>query len=191
MALTQNGGTGPCYYCGGERLGCGTVFELSPERERRMDLQHDLSVQGGIDGACPTALTIDGQGNLYGATQVDCTAVSELSREPDGTWILSNAYDFTGTSDGESPGSVVVDSSGNVYGTTLYSYSGNGPGTVFELQLVESQWIEKTSCTHARIFPASGLVMDSKGDLYGTDSMTLGPMSAYVYDCITRRRRAG
>jgi hypothetical protein len=161
---TYEGGSGHCTF------GCGSVFELSPNGSGGWTYNTIYNLQDGIDGGLPSSLSIDGQGNLYGSTVWGdgsiIGAVFELSREPDGTWILTNAYDFTGTADGGSPSGVVVDSSGNVYGT---SYSGIYGPLIFELQSVDSQWIEKGlySFTSNSTATLDGVVIDRKGDLYG------------------------
>ncbi len=183
---TYLGSSGPCYEGGGDRIGCGSVFELSPDGNGGWTYNTIYSFQGGIDGALPAALTIDGQGNLYISTVwgngTVNGAVSEISREPDGTWILTNAYDFTGTTDGASPSSVVVDSSGNVYGT---SYSSIYGPLIFELQSVDSQWIEKALYSFTANFAGelNGVVINSKGDLYGVadGGMWGSPQNGFVY----------
>jgi hypothetical protein len=159
---TQSGGTGPCVNSLGERIGCGAVFELTPDGNGGWTYNVIYSLQGGFDGQSVTSLSIDNQGNLYGTTTYGNGSLNgaafEISREPDGTWILSNAYDFTGVSDGAQPSApLIVDWVGNVYGTS---------GVVFELQLVDNQWIEKT--LNNSVSTKGALTMDSKGDLYGT-----------------------
>ncbi len=83
-------------------------------------------------------------------------------------------YSFTGMSDGGGPtGGVVVDSKGNLYGTTQ-SGGANFAGTVFEVSPNENETWTQT-VIHSFIFngidgslPFYGLVLDSKGNLYGT-----------------------
>ena len=159
---TQDGGTGPCGNSLGQQIGCGAVFELTPNGNGGWTYNVIYSLQGGYDGQEPTSLSIDSQGNLYGTTIAANGSVNgavfEISPGPGGTWVLTNAYDFTGVSDGALPsGPLVVDSAGNVYGTS---------GVVFELQLVDGQWIEKT--INNSLGTNNALIMDSKGDLYGT-----------------------
>ena len=161
-------------YQGG--LGVGAVFQLTPDGSGGWNYSIIYDLTGGIDGYLGNSLSIDGQGNLYGtavcANGLCNGSVFELSRGTDGAWFLSNAYDFTGNSDGKYPQSAVVDSAGNVYGVTLSSGAG-GFGTVFELQLVDNQWIENTlfafpaSGLDGGGSPVAGLIIDSTGDLYG------------------------
>ncbi len=79
-------------------------------------------------------------------------------------------YNFQGT-DGSSPAAqLIADGAGNLYGTT--STGGQGQGTVFELSPQSGgQWTENV----LHIFsgpdgstPMAGLIMDGKGNLFGT-----------------------
>jgi uncharacterized repeat protein (TIGR03803 family) len=83
-----------------------------------------------------SALTIDSQGNLYGATlnggRFGQGNVFRLSR-PNGVWRCDDLYDFTGGDDGAQPfGSVVVDAAGTIYGTAAYGGS-HSYGTMWML----------------------------------------------------------
>jgi len=145
--------------------------------------------KGGADGANPSAgMIADSAGNLYGTTSSGGTSnlgtVFEVS--PPGTaWTESVLYSFAGGSDGANPyGKLIFDKSGNLYGTT---YAGGGSanctgtpagcGTVFQLAPPATQgapWTETVlySFTGMRdgANPTAGLIIDSKGDLYGTTS---------------------
>jgi uncharacterized repeat protein (TIGR03803 family) len=78
---------------------------------------------------------------------------------------------------------VVIDGAGNLYGTTEFGGGvgcniGGGCGTVFELMPVAGGWTETvlrrfgTSLVDSRGFttPQGGVVLDAKGNLYGTAS---------------------
>lgn len=93
-------------------------------------------------------------------------------------------YDFNGGSnDGSAPvGGVVADSAGNLYGTTGTggSYTDCSPfgqtcGTVFELTPTGGGWTETVLYTFTGGLdggePLAGLVMDSRGNLYGTTAI--------------------
>lgn len=87
-------------------------------------------------------------------------------------------YTFTGGLDGTQPsGNLVLDASGNLYGTTTYAgtagcLNGFGCGTIFELTRDRDIWTEHTIYNFAGSGdgsnPMSGLLLDDKGNLYGT-----------------------
>ena len=144
--------------------------------------------KGGTDGAVPAAgLIEDAAHNLYGTTldggTSDLGTVFEVS--PPGTvWTETVLYSFAGGSDGANPlnGNLVADKAGNLYGTT---YAGGGStnckgttpgcGTVFQLAPPATQgapWTETVLYSFTGLSdganPDAGLIMDSKGNLYGT-----------------------
>ena len=155
----------------------GTVFQVSPNGKEKV--LHVFS--GGTDGGSPVAgLTMDTAGNLYGTTTAGGSSgngtVFKLVK-PTGTsgaWKEEVLYSFGTGTDGAVPiAGVVLDASGNLYGTT--SAGGTyGYGTVFELKrsahsYTESILYEFTLGLDGGI-PYAGLVMDSKGNLYGAAS---------------------
>jgi len=81
-------------------------------------------------------LTIDPQGNVYGATDNGGThAQGNIFKltQSNGVWTLTDLYDFTGGNDGGHPtGSVILDSQGNIYGTATDGGT-TGFGTVWVL----------------------------------------------------------
>jgi hypothetical protein len=154
-------GTGNIYgttYLGGGSLepacaaiGCGAVFELSPDNNggwTEVLLYSFCSDQVGIqclDGKYPRAgLTFDSFGNLYGTTEnggnqtcqpdlEGCGTVFELSPPsvPGGSWTEQVVYNFCSSPinlqclDGYHPlGRVIFDTPGNLYSTTLSGGTG-------------------------------------------------------------------
>jgi uncharacterized repeat protein (TIGR03803 family) len=143
-------------------------------------------------------LIIDSNGNLYGVTgyggsgncqllgsNVGCGLVYELSppAKKGGAWTYSILYSFQGSKDGQYPtGDLVFDSAGNLYGATIYGGgfgTCNAPyylycGTVFKLSppTKGGKWKEKVLYSFKSgadgASPNGGLVLDSKGNLYGT-----------------------
>ena len=89
-------------------------------------------------------------------------------------------YEFGLTSDDNTPrGPLVFDNSGSLYGTNsgnLYgSSTGNGHGSVFKLTPANGQWNETVLYTFCQSLgcpdganPASGVIWDHIGNLYGT-----------------------
>ena len=159
--------------------GCGTVFELSSS----VDKTTLYMFQGGSDGWAPEGqLIIDAGGNLYGVTTgggmncegstVGCGTLFKIA--PDGT--ESQLHVFQGGSDGAFPGAgLIMDQAGNLYGTTGGGGGGGGNncaggcGTVFKIASGGTE-----SILHAfqagtdGAGPDASLIMDNKGDLYGT-----------------------
>ena len=145
--------------------------------------------KGGHDGSSPSgALVFDKVGNLYGTTQkgggssscsesgYGCGVAFELTPQSGGRWKETVLHRFQNGSDGAVPnGSLILDSSGTIYGTTLEGgmAESDGCGTVFNIVPGAAGWTEKiiyTFCSQGGdgFFPASGLIADQAGDLYGT-----------------------
>lgn len=174
-------------------VGCGTIFRLTPPSTAGEPWVETVLYRftEGSDGDTPWAgLTSDGAGNLYGATILGggtcgCGVIFELSPPAiaGGAWTYSVLYRFKGVreGDGNGPeGTLVFDNSGNLYGAT---YSGgipcsdSGPygcGTVFRLSPPTTPggtWTETVLYRFDPNFegaPSAGVILDGKGDLYGT-----------------------
>jgi uncharacterized repeat protein (TIGR03803 family) len=139
---------------------------------------YSFGTQSG-DGIYPYAgLISDSKGNLYG-TAAEGGAdtyygdVFELSRSGN-TWTETVLYSFTGKNgDGYYPYTgVVMDKSGNLYGATEYGGTYNY-GCVYELKHSGSKWTESILHSFSNsggdgAYPLSALVVDAKGNLYGT-----------------------
>jgi uncharacterized repeat protein (TIGR03803 family) len=141
--VTAYGGTGDCILLG-VPAGCGTVYELSPPKEKGGAWTETIlySFPTAQQGYVPNGdLVFDGAGNLYGATIFgggrgtscdmfyggQCGAVFELSppKTKGGKWREKVLHAFAGIEagkqfgDGASPnGGITLDSKGAVYGTT-------------------------------------------------------------------------
>jgi uncharacterized repeat protein (TIGR03803 family) len=123
-----------------------------------------------MDGANPEGgLILDSKGNLVGTTSTGGLSnngtVFKLTPAGQETVL----YSFQGGTDGSVPGAgVITDAKGNLYGTT-YTGGLSGLGTVFLLTPSGRERILhsfKGGTDGAS--PASALVRDSKGILYGT-----------------------
>jgi hypothetical protein len=139
---TGYGGTGNCVLLG-EKVGCGTVYELSPPTQKGGAWTETVlySFPTAKQGYLPNGnLVFDKVGNLYGATMFGggygttcnpyyqyCGAVFELSppKQKGRKWTEKALHSFAGiesgktSGDGASPnGGLVLDSDGAIYGTT-------------------------------------------------------------------------
>lgn len=187
---------------GGIGYGCGSVFELTSKSGSWSETILYSFKGGTTDGFYPqAALVLDSDGNLYGTTAeggdsgVNCTfdgyfgcgVVFELSHSASG-WRESILHFFTGGKDGYySSASLVFDAKNNLYGTTQLGGVGNcengygqfvGCGTVFQLVRAQGNWdevvIHSFASNLAEVNPVAGLIVDSKGNLYGTTANYLG-----------------
>ena len=152
---------------------------------------------GGPDGAAPLdGLTIDRNGNLYGTTSAGgyqipgcnngswgntgCGGVFELARSGSG-WILRPLYDFQGGYDYGNPGEgVTLGPDGALYGLTGGSggCDYNMCGGVFRLAPQPTRCASFTCNWQETVlhqftgqpdgsFPASRVIFDSAGNMYG------------------------
>jgi uncharacterized repeat protein (TIGR03803 family) len=97
------------------------------------------SFAAGTDGAVPTPIIRDAQGNLYGTTRFGgiptcgldtCGTVYKIDSAGNETVL----YRFEGGSNGSNPvAGLVRDAAGNLYGTTQGNGSINGASVVFKL----------------------------------------------------------
>jgi len=192
---TTNYGGGASCDAGGQTVGCGTAFRLSPTRSGAFEESVLYAFVGGMDGADPGAgLTEDAKGVLYGATQFGgsqtgfncsggCGTVYALTPVASG-YQERQLYAFTGTPDGSTPvAPLLLDAGGTLYGTT---YAGGGDyGTVFTLTPAASGGFFENiihDFTLPGWWPMGGLIA-GRGAFYGTTSdapgtvyrLTLGP----------------
>ncbi|MGA7968286.1 MAG: choice-of-anchor tandem repeat GloVer-containing protein [Terriglobales bacterium] len=125
------------------------------------------------DGSVPEGLILDAQGNLYGVTNSGgahcCGTLFELS--PTGTEAVLHSF---GGGVNAKPQGLIQDAKGNLYGATAgvgLSHRDVYYGSVFELK--------KRSFKHLYVFtgdknesrgavPQRGMIMDARGNLYGT-----------------------
>jgi len=133
---------------------------------------------GGSDGGgLWGSLTLDGKGNVYGATT---TTIFVLTPHSDGMWGFAVLQRFS--KDGPPNGGLIFDGAGNLYGTTQICCP-YGYGEVFELSPGSRGWKKKvlyhfSAKDHAGA-PWDGPIMDKAENLYGTggSAFELSPTS--------------
>jgi uncharacterized repeat protein (TIGR03803 family) len=158
---TNVGGKGTC------SNGCGTVFKINSAGKET--ILHSFQ-NNGKDGMNPYGgLILDSTGNLYGTTNNGGnTRFGTVFTINTSTGKEKVLHSFK-QSDGQGPLSRLVrDSGGNLYGTT-YSGGVGSSGTVFKLTPSGhlTTLYSFTGLTDGG-FPWGGLVLDAKGNLYGT-----------------------
>ncbi|MGB0039285.1 MAG: choice-of-anchor tandem repeat GloVer-containing protein [Terriglobales bacterium] len=192
---------------GGGASGYGTVFELSPSGSSWTEtVLYSFAGNTYGDGDSPAGnLVFDPQGNLYGTTSQGGTpgkgVIFELT-PPTGQgapWTESVLFTFTGKSGAYPYAGLTIDSKNNLYGTTAIGGARtgrcnptNGCGVVFELSPPSGagSWTEKVIYTFESGsdggYPYAGLILDSKGNLYGTTVQggnTTGANCSYTVGC--------
>ena len=139
--LLGNNGTVYATTQAGGRHGCGTIFQLKPQRGRYVStILHAFDCDGGPES--PHSVPASGPGGvIYGTTAnggnpgcppYTCGTVFSLVPSSKG-YHLSTVYEFKASMDGSHPNAgVIVDSSGTLYGTT-FDGGAFGLGTVYEI----------------------------------------------------------
>jgi len=165
----------------GGAFGAGTVFSLKKTSNGwKQTVIHSLT--GSSDGGYPyEGLMMDTAGNLYGAAPTGGASgqgvIYRLSHTKQG-WadtVIHNFTDQKGDGSGLYWIDLISDSVGNIYGATSFGGT-NSTGMVWELVYSKSKktFSEKilyefgASGSGDGNNPYGGLVMDSKGNLYGT-----------------------
>jgi hypothetical protein len=145
-------------------------------------------------------IVFDSLGNIFGMTyggggfpcvvsgaQIGCGVVFELTNNGS-AWTEQVIHAFSGTPDGAQPeGGLTFDAlTGNYYGTTQ---SGGDPvcncGTVFQLSPNgDGTWSESILYTFTSPgLPNGGVILDSQGNLYGTNFGHSSPTDfGYIYE---------
>lgn len=150
-------------------LGCGTAFKL--DGSGKESVLHKF--KGQPDGDTPASLLVqDGRGNLYGTTAYGgINGVGSIFKI-ENTGKETILYSFTGGTDGCYPDAgVILDAAGNLYGITFEGGSSgfcNGYGLVFELDTTGTLTVLHSFDSADGAYPASVLIFDKTGNLYGT-----------------------
>jgi uncharacterized repeat protein (TIGR03803 family) len=183
----------------GGAYGAGTVFKLTPSGHESVIYCFCPGGSPCTDGESPVAgLIFDKEGNLYGTTLYGGASgqgtVFKLT--PSGQeHVLYSFCGQSGCTDGANPwAGLVLDKGGNLYGTTAYggasssSCNDAGCGAVFKVtpsgqQSVLYSFCKQSGCTDGS-YPFAGLILDKKGNLYGTTGGG-GNLECFEYGCGT------
>lgn len=159
---------------------CGLVFKIDPLGNTSVI----YTFQCATDGESPQGgLIEDAAGNLYGTTQWGGTGPCQASGcgtvfRIDSAGNKTIVYSFQGGTDGIYPeASLVEDSEDNLYGTTEVGGTGSactsfeGCGTVFKIDPAGYETVLYSFQGGSDgALPYSNLILDRKGNLYGTTS---------------------
>lgn len=153
--------------------GCGTVYKIAPNGTG--SVLHVFT--GGGDGRFPeSTLIMDADGNLYGTTRyggsaqcqsgAGCGTVFKLA--PNGAETILHVFHLDGTDGVEPVAGLVRDAAGNLYGAAI----GGGPahaGVIFKIATDDTYTIlHAFSGTMEEQGNPNGLIIDARGNLYGT-----------------------
>jgi uncharacterized repeat protein (TIGR03803 family) len=143
----------------------GTIFEVA----KGSGTITTLASFNGTTGGAVSGLVMDASGNLYGTTQSQGAnsdgSVFELAH---GSGTITTLASFNVANGGGPVADLIMDGSGNLYGTTTGG-GANTYGTVFKLAQGSGTITTLASFNQTNgSEPASRLVMDQSGNLYGT-----------------------
>jgi uncharacterized repeat protein (TIGR03803 family) len=174
----------------GGAYGGGTVFELTPGSggwtfNDLYDFCHQYHCP---DGAAPSAVIMDGLGNLYGPALAGGSygdgIVFELMPGSE-RWDEAILHSFN-YADGDSPyAALIFDKTGDLCGTTFYG-GAYGGGSAFRLRRGSGgEWKERVLHSFCSagfplcedgLHPDAGVVLSGSGRLYGTTTQGGGNM---------------
>jgi uncharacterized repeat protein (TIGR03803 family) len=150
---------------------CGTVFKVDSAGKETVLYRFE----GGNNGSDPVAgLVRDAAGNLYGTTQGNGVVGGQsviFKVDPRGQQTVLYVADGPDASSLDSP--LALDAHGNIYGMSPYGGNSNcgdggGCGTLFKITPAGKFTVLHAFTETDGRQPEGGLVLDSKGNLYGT-----------------------
>jgi uncharacterized repeat protein (TIGR03803 family) len=171
----------------GGASGVGTVFELDSHQSESVL----YSFQGGIAGYLPYGGVIaDKPGNLYGTASDGGNGGIVFKLAPGGSETALHTFDGGGDGIGPMAG-LVMDKAGNLYGTTEYGGAMNG-GTVFKVTPGGNETVLHSFGSGIDgSYPIFGsLLLDKKGNIYGTTSVGGAPGAGIVFKLSSKGKEA-
>lgn len=152
--------------------GCGMVYRLLKASNWAVDTLYQFN--GTTDGEDPrSGVILDQAGNVYGTVLNDFflgIGGNVFTLAPSGSgWNFHVLFQFQCHTTGcQLFGGLIFDRQGNLYGATSYGGPGDG-GTAFQLSPANGGWnFNLLSSFTGPPGPASTLIMDHAGNLYGT-----------------------
>jgi uncharacterized repeat protein (TIGR03803 family) len=143
----------------------GTVFKLDPSGN--YSVLHDFDGEDG--GEDPGGVILGSDGNLYGTTSAGGSNNAGTIFKLTSSGNFTVLHSFDGSSGGSYPSGLIQAGDGNFYGTTIYGGSSAGLGTVFKLSSSGSfSILHKFVGPLGGVYPSSGVIQASDGNLYGT-----------------------
>ena len=189
---------------GGSQCACGTVFELSPQQNGTWSESVLHAFVDEPDGAQPYApIVADTAGNLYGTTNAGgthhcndgygdksgCGTVFALAPSQ-GSWSETALDDFRKGGPNMPYAPVTAGADGAFYGTVGYD--------IFRLEPPKQQgqsWKQRTLYQFpegiAGTSPASGVIIDASGNLYGVTRSSGGDGFSSAYELSAPKNDGG
>ena len=145
-------------------MGCGTVYKLTHSNGGWTEtILHAFNIGAG-EGAEPySEVTLDAAGNIYGTTYYG-PAVYALSPSGSGGPITSCGYGNNTTA------GVVFDNAGNLF----FAPQAAGYVEIYELMPIRNGWQCIDLYAEFWAGPYDSMIIDSAGNLYGTDQFGTG-----------------
>jgi len=152
---------------GGGAANLGTIFKVTASGMETV--LHSFTC--GVEPCEPRrGVVLDSKGNLYGTAYPGGSFSFGSVFELTSSGTFTTLYSFKSGVDGNVPNQgIVLDKSGNIYGTTNYGGASNF-GTVFEVTPSGTETVLHTFTPNGKdgFYPAAGVILDSKDNLYGT-----------------------
>jgi uncharacterized repeat protein (TIGR03803 family) len=171
----------------------GGLLAAVPPASRAATLTTVHNFSGGSDGSNPVdGLMMNAKGTLFGTTSAGGPAGQGTVFRIAGHGTDIVLHSFQGGSDGATPnGGLIEDAGGTLFGTTTAGGAA-GAGTVFSLWgKTETVLYSFAGGTGDGADPQAGLVMDAKGNLYGTTHAGGASGNGTVFELVAPKHKTG